>query len=706
MVAVLVPVLLAAGIGPAGAGAVPEPPTVADPRPAPGTVLAPGTVTVAALLGSEVGVAGAEVQVDGRVVESRLEGASGPAPEHVTVAADVALDPGAHVVEVTATGMDDARTVRRWTVDVGAAAITRLAGEDRASTAAAVARDAYPTAGSARAAVLARDDAPADALAGAPLAAAVDGPLLLAGGGEAGTLPEATAEELAHVVRAGGTVHLLGGTAALSADVAAAVRAVGLDVTRHAGEDRAGTAAAVAAELPPADTAVLASGADFPDALAASVPAAGRGWPVLLAGIDGLPTATRRALGDVRDVVLVGGPAVLPDAVLDEVRTVVPGSVDRIAGPTRADTAAAIATRFTPDPPAEAGGTVALASGAAFPDALAGAAHAAARGAPLLLTDAGLPAASAAALAAARPAAVVVYGGEAAVGADVVAQARTAAADGPDAPAVTALEPAAGTALEEIGPVTVRLDRPVDYAEAMLRLGEVEVPATVAPAGTDLVVTPGATPATAAGETVPLVLGARVTSGDDVRHVVARWTYRAPDPPQPSPEGFLVAPGGSEQVGEGPLRTFTVEVEPGAGHAPADVAAVAEAALFDPRSWTARGERSVQRIDDPAAASVRVVLASPATVDRFCGRVGLGTGGIYSCWDGRRAMLNLDRYDTGAAPFDADLATYRGYLVNHEVGHGFGYGHVGCPAAGALAPVMMQQTKGTGACLPNPWPYP
>ena len=68
-------------------------------------------------------------------------------------------------------------------------------------------------------------------------------------------------------------------------------------------------------------------------------------------------------------------------------------------------------------------------------------------------------------------------------------------------------------------------------------------------------------------------------------------------------------------------------------------------------------------------------------------------------------MLNVRRWDHGAADF-SDLGTYRTYLVNHEVGHGLGRGHVGCPASGAPAPVMMQQTKSTGACVPNGWPYP
>jgi hypothetical protein len=47
---------------------------------------------------------------------------------------------------------------------------------------------------------------------------------------------------------------------------------------------------------------------------------------------------------------------------------------------------------------------------------------------------------------------------------------------------------------------------------------------------------------------------------------------------------------------------------------------------------------------------------------------------------------------------------YRAYLVNHEVGHRLGHGHSHCHGAGRPAPVMMQQSKGIGACTANPWP--
>jgi hypothetical protein len=174
-----------------------------------------------------------------------------------------------------------------------------------------------------------------------------------------------------------------------------------------------------------------------------------------------------------------------------------------------------------------------------------------------------------------------------------------------------------------------------------------------------------------------------------------------------SPEGFRVAGGRGPVVGAaGPLMTWTVEVEPATGWSLGRVLPVVARALQDPRrGWAAAGERRLRRVDDPLAADVRVVLAAPDTVDRLCAASGVETLGIYSCWDGQRAMLNVTRWEHGATDV-ASLATYRTYLVNHEVGHAFGGDHVDCPAPGGLAPVMMQQTKTTGACRPNGWPHP
>lgn len=186
-----------------------------------------------------------------------------------------------------------------------------------------------------------------------------------------------------------------------------------------------------------------------------------------------------------------------------------------------------------------------------------------------------------------------------------------------------------------------------------------------------------------------------------------------PPPPSPvrAPEGWLIAPGDGPLVGrDGSIVRYTVEVADGLESRMSldEFAERVEAILSDPdQGWTAGGRHQLQRVDDPSRARIRVVLATPSRVDGLCGQVGLNTAGIYSCWTGRYAALNSTRWFSGVAHI-ADLEVYRTYLVNHEVGHGLGYGHVSCPGTGRLAPVMVQQSMSyrMGGCLPNGWPYP
>jgi hypothetical protein len=169
------------------------------------------------------------------------------------------------------------------------------------------------------------------------------------------------------------------------------------------------------------------------------------------------------------------------------------------------------------------------------------------------------------------------------------------------------------------------------------------------------------------------------------------------------PSGTLaVVPGDSPAFGTGTkIVTFIVETEVGLPVDPDCFARVVELTLGDHRSWIGSGDFSIRRVDS-GPADLRVTLASPDTVDRYCAP--LRTAGIYSCWDGSRAMLNFMRWEFGASDFGDDLIAYRTYQINHEVGHGLGHGHLGCTGEGDLAPVMMQQTKTVGSCVPNGWP--
>ena len=166
---------------------------------------------------------------------------------------------------------------------------------------------------------------------------------------------------------------------------------------------------------------------------------------------------------------------------------------------------------------------------------------------------------------------------------------------------------------------------------------------------------------------------------------------------------LAVVPGSSRPSGSGAPTSYVVEVEGGLGVDAVAFGREVDRVLSDPRSWGAGGRRAVRRVDG-GDVTFRVALVSPSTADRLCAP--LRTNGYFSCGSGDRAVLNVARWLTGARAYDGDLATYRVYLVNHEVGHTLGHSHASCPGRGRPAPVMLQQTKGLAGCAPNSWPYP
>jgi hypothetical protein len=171
---------------------------------------------------------------------------------------------------------------------------------------------------------------------------------------------------------------------------------------------------------------------------------------------------------------------------------------------------------------------------------------------------------------------------------------------------------------------------------------------------------------------------------------------------------LAVVDGTSAVLGTGPLRRFIVEVEDGIGVDGIQFARAVEATLGDPRSWGNGGRMSFQRVGIADAAAgqfdFKVSLVSPGNMEMYC--PGVGTGGYTSCRYGDRAVINLARWATAVPDYEGDVATYRLYVVNHEVGHALGNGHQDCPGAGQIAPVMQQQTLGLDGCVKNAWPYP
>lgn len=186
--------------------------------------------------------------------------------------------------------------------------VTRIGGDDRYDTAAQLADRVGTAAGGT--VIIATGLDFADGLAGAVLAADRDAPILLA---TPDALPAPTRQAL--MDRVPDEVILLGGEAALSNGVAAQIDTIAGTVSRLSGRDRYGTAAAVADAVggPLGGTAWLASGVEFPDALAGAAAAASTGAPLLLAAPTCQPDATYAALSGQNPALLkvLGGVAAL-----------------------------------------------------------------------------------------------------------------------------------------------------------------------------------------------------------------------------------------------------------------------------------------------------------------------------------------------------------------------------------------------------------
>ena len=167
-------------------------------------------------------------------------------------------------------------------------------------------------------------------------------------------------------------------------------------------------------------------------------------------------------------------------------------------------------------------------------------------------------------------------------------------------------------------------------------------------------------------------------------------------------EGELaVVSGSSAPLGWGPVWRFRVEVEKGLPIDPRAFAARVVDVLSAPRGWGRLRGIAFQRVES-GPVSFTVALAGPALTDRLCAP--LVTNGIFSCYMAERAVINFRRWMHGASSYGGDLAAYRVYSINHEVGHALGESHAFCAGAGRRAPVMMQQTKGVSPCRPHPWP--
>jgi glucose/arabinose dehydrogenase len=196
----------------------------------------------------------------------------------------------------------------------------RVSGADRYATAAEISERWY--APGVNAAFIAVGTNFADALAGAPAAALRDSPLLLV---RNSSIPSSTIAELQRLKP--DRIYVLGGTAVISAGVASGLDAYTTGpVTRLAGANRFATAAAITrAFWSKVPSAYVASGVNFPDALAGGAVAGKQNLPLLLSGVSDVTLFTgQEALRlSPRRLTMLGGTVALTSAVETRLRRLV-----------------------------------------------------------------------------------------------------------------------------------------------------------------------------------------------------------------------------------------------------------------------------------------------------------------------------------------------------------------------------------------------
>ncbi|WP_417803266.1 DUF3152 domain-containing protein [Streptomyces coerulescens] len=178
------------------------------------------------------------------------------------------------------------------------------------------------------------------------------------------------------------------------------------------------------------------------------------------------------------------------------------------------------------------------------------------------------------------------------------------------------------------------------------------------------------------------------------------------------PGKFDAIQGVDKAPGTGQKFTYRVDVEQGLGLDGELFAEAVQKTLNDDRSWAHNGARTFERIYTGKPDFV-ITLASPGTTADWCAKSGLDTTEDNVSCDSastERVMINAYRWAQGSETYGDRIHEYRQMLINHEVGHRLGFGHVTCDKDGELAPVMQQQTKFLDHdgihCRANPWAYP
>lgn len=254
----------------------------------------------------------------------------------------------------------------------------RFAGKDKWVTSSMISKNGWNNSENL---VLAYGNKYHDALSGAPFAYSLDAPMLLT---DKSKVPTDIMNEINRIKPK--NIYVLGGYLVVSDSLINQLKAKGYNVQRVWGDTKYDTAVECGEELRSkymSDTAVVAYGNNYPDALAISGIAAENNWPILFTDTKTLNSSTQKALKDwnIKKVKIVGGNLVISQNVENQIKAM--GiSVERVAGADKFETAILIAKRFKPN----AQGLI-VTTGNNYPDALSGGPLAGKYGYPLILVD-------------------------------------------------------------------------------------------------------------------------------------------------------------------------------------------------------------------------------------------------------------------------------------------------------------------------------
>jgi len=264
---------------------------------------------------------------------------------------------------------------------------TRVYGDTRIDTAIQISQRGWLKADTV---LLARADDFPDSLVSVPLSHRLDAPILL-------TYPAQLEPSVLTEIKRLGAKHviLMGASDVLGSNITQSLKKASLTWEQIGGSDRYETAALVAERLGMNGQVILASGENFPDALAIDPYAGFTETPILLVRAKEMPAGTAAMLQTLSSngsqnggegtftPYVIGGEGVIPSAVLSGVK-----GYTRIAGSDRYETAAKV-YQFTQErlgDKATPTSGVYLVTGEDFPDALVAGALAAKQGTFLFMS--------------------------------------------------------------------------------------------------------------------------------------------------------------------------------------------------------------------------------------------------------------------------------------------------------------------------------